>query len=123
VAVGERVGVTYLASVCGACELCKSGRERFCARGTQHGYSHHGAMASIANVAAQQLAKIPDSLPAEVAAPLCCAGWTAFGSVRGTGLSAGQSVGLFGMGGLGHLAVQYARHLGLRVAAADVVEA
>ena len=56
------------------------------------------------------------------AAPLCCAGWTAYGALREAALRPGQSVALFGMGGLGHLAIQYARHLGLRVAAVDVSE-
>ena len=58
-------------------------------------------------------------LPAEVAAPLCCAGWTAYGALREAGLERGQTVALFGYGGLGHLALQMARHQGLRVAVAD----
>jgi propanol-preferring alcohol dehydrogenase len=122
-AVGDRVGVTYLASTCGACELCTSGQERFCLRGLQHGYTHHGAMGTTVNVAAQQLVRVPDDLPAERAAPLCCAGWTAMGAVRGADLAPGQRLAIFGLGGVGHLAVQYARHLGLRVAAADVSDA
>jgi alcohol dehydrogenase, propanol-preferring len=123
VKAGDRVGVTYLATTCGTCELCTTGLERYCAKQTQHGYTRHGAMAERALVAAQHTIKIPEGLPAEKAAPLCCAGWTAYGAVRGAGLRAGQRIALFGMGGLGHLAVQYARHLGLEVVAADVVEA
>ncbi|HKE19583.1 MAG TPA: zinc-binding dehydrogenase [Kofleriaceae bacterium] len=121
--VGDRVGITYLASTCGICDRCRAGEERFCPRQLQHGYSHHGAMGSIVNVVAQQLARVPPGLAAELAAPLCCAGWTALGAVRGAGLAAGQRLAIFGMGGLGHLAVQYARHLGLQVAAVDVSEA
>ncbi|HEU5060578.1 MAG TPA: zinc-binding dehydrogenase [Kofleriaceae bacterium] len=120
VARGERVGVTFIASTCGRCELCAAGHERFCARQLQHGYTAHGAMRQLANVAARHLVKVPADLPAERAAPLCCAGWTALGAVRGAGLVAGQRLGVFGLGGVGHLAVQYARHLGLEVVAVDV---
>ncbi len=122
-AVGDRVGVTYLASTCGACELCAAGLERFCPRQEQHGFSRHGAMGTVVNVAAQQLVRVPPGLAAELAAPLCCAGWTALGAVRGAGLAAGQRLAIFGMGGLGHLALQYALHLGLRAVAVDVSEA
>ena len=73
-------------------------------------------------VPAPLLFRVPDTLPAAEAAPLCCAGWTAYGALREAALRPGQSVALFGMGGLGHLAIQYARHLGLRVAAVDVSE-
>ena len=122
VAVGDRVGITFLASTCGACELCRSGRERHCARQLNSGYTAHGALASRAVVQAQYLAKIPSSLNAAEAAPVCCAGWTAYGAVRESGLAAGQLLGIFGMGGLGHLAQQYAAVRGLRVAAVDVSE-
>jgi propanol-preferring alcohol dehydrogenase len=120
--IGDRVGITFLASTCGACELCLSGRERFCPRQLNFGYTVHGALAAYAVLPAPFLVRVPDSLPAAEAAPLCCAGWTAYGALRESGLQPGQSVALFGMGGLGHLAIQYARHLGLRVAAVDVSE-
>jgi propanol-preferring alcohol dehydrogenase len=122
IAVGDRVGITFLASTCGACELCLSGRERFCPRQLNFGYTVHGVLAGYAVVPAPLLFRVPDALPAAEAAPLCCAGWTAWGALREAGLHPGQSVALFGMGGLGHLAIQYARHLGLRVAAVDVSE-
>jgi propanol-preferring alcohol dehydrogenase len=79
-------------------------------------------LAGYAVVPSPLLFRVPDALPAAEAAPLCCAGWTAYGALREAGLRPGQSVAIFGMGGLGHLAIQYARHLGLRVAAADVSE-
>jgi propanol-preferring alcohol dehydrogenase len=122
VSVGDRVGITFLASTCGTCELCLSGRERYCARQLNSGYTAHGALANLAVVRAQYLAKIPDSLDAAEAAPICCAGWTAYGAVREAGLTAGQLLGVFGMGGLGHLAQQYAAARGVRVAAVDVSE-
>jgi alcohol dehydrogenase, propanol-preferring len=119
---GDRAGITFLASTCGACDLCRSGRQRFCSRQLNFGYTVQGALAAYAVAPAAFLVRVPDALPAEQAAPLCCAGWTAFGALREAALQPGQSVALFGMGGLGHLAVQYARHLGLRVAAVDVSE-
>src|SRR5580704_18212092 len=75
VTAGDRVGITFLASTCGECELCRSGRERYCARQWNSGYTVHGAMASRAVVRAQYLARIPDELNAAEAAPICCAGW------------------------------------------------
>lgn len=119
---GDRAGITFLASSCGICELCATGSERFCAKQRNSGYTVHGALAGYATVAAQHLARVPDGMSAAQTAPLCCAGWTAYRAVREAGLAAGRKIALFGMGGLGHLAVQYARHCGLRVAAADVSE-
>lgn len=121
-APGDRVGLTFLASTCGVCDQCRGARERFCPRQLNFGYTVHGALSQYAVVPAPLLFRVPDSLSAAQAAPLCCAGWTAYGALREAGLRPGQSVALFGMGGLGHLAIQYARHLGLRVAAADVSE-
>jgi alcohol dehydrogenase, propanol-preferring len=121
-AIGERAGITFLASTCGVCELCLSGRERFCGRQLNFGYTVNGALSGYAVLPAPFLVRVPDTLAAADAAPLCCAGWTAYGALREAGLRPGQSVALFGMGGLGHLAIQYARHLGLRVAAVDVSE-
>ena len=122
-AVGDRVGVTFLASTCGACEPCRAGHERFCPRQVQHGFSRHGAMGQVINAAAAHLVRVPDGLPAVAAAPLCCAGWTALGAVRGAGLPPGGRLAVVGLGGVGHLAVQYARQLGIKVVAVDVNEA
>lgn len=119
---GDRAGITFLASSCGGCELCATGFERFCAKQRNFGYTVHGALAGYATVAAQHLARVPDGMPASEAAPLCCAGWTAYRAVQEAGLEPGGKIALFGMGGLGHLAVQYARHRGLQVAAVDVSE-
>src|SRR5438876_5327058 len=122
IAAGDRVGITFLAATCGECELCRSGRERYCARQLNSGYTVHGALATHAVVRTQYLAKIPDAMSAAEAAPVCCAGWTAYGAVRESGLRKGQLLGIFGMGGLGHLAQQYAAIGGLQVAAVDVSE-
>src|SRR5437660_4398852 len=87
VAAGDRVGITFLAATCGECELCRSGRERYCARQLNSGYTAHGALASRAVVCTQYLVKIPDSLNAAEAAPVCCAGWTAYGALRASGVA------------------------------------
>jgi alcohol dehydrogenase, propanol-preferring len=120
---GDRAGMTFLATTCGACELCASGRERFCAKQTNFGYSLDGALSQYAISPAAVLTPLPDDLPAAALAPLCCAGWTAYGALREAGLTSGQSVALFGFGGLGHLALQIARLQNLRVAVADILEA
>src|SRR5262249_34840420 len=109
-ATGDRVGITFLASTCGVCPLCSAGSERFCPRQLNFGYTVNGALADWAVVPAPLLFSVPESLEAGGAAPLCCAGWTAYGALREAALQRGDSVALFGMGGLGHLAIQYARH-------------
>lgn len=129
-AAGGRVGITFMGTTCAACEWCRSGRERFCPKQTNFGYSLNGALSEYAIVPAAALVAIPEDLPAVEAAPLCCAGWTAYGALREAGLGAsasadgvrGQKVALFGYGGLGHLALQMARHRGWRVAVVDLSE-
>src|SRR6185369_1704146 len=96
--------------------------ERFCPKQANFGYSLNGALTEVATVPASGLVRVPADLPAAEAAPLCCAGWTAYGALRESGLVSGQKVGLFGYGGLGHLALQMALHRGLRVAAVDLSE-
>ncbi|HYW41701.1 MAG TPA: alcohol dehydrogenase catalytic domain-containing protein [Bryobacteraceae bacterium] len=119
---GDRAGITFLATTCGACEWCLSGRERFCPKQSNFGFSRDGALSEYAVVPAAALVRVPASLSAGAAAPLCCAGWTAYGALREAGLASGQTVALFGFGGLGHLALQMARLRHLRVAVADVSE-
>ncbi len=120
---GDRAGITFLAATCGACEWCLSGRERFCPRQTNFGYTRDGALAAYIVAPAAALVRVPRDLPPAVAAPLCCAGWTACGALREAALTAGQTVALFGYGGLGHLALQLARERAARVAVVDVSEA
>jgi propanol-preferring alcohol dehydrogenase len=122
-AVGDRAGITFLGTTCGACELCRSGRERYCAKQTNFGYSLQGALAEYAVAPVAALARVPAAVDAAALAPMCCAGWTAYGAVSEAGLAPGQTVALFGFGGLGHLALQVARHQGLRVAVVDTSEA
>ena len=118
-APGDRVGITFLGTTCGGCEWCVSGRERFCPKQTNFGYTLQGALSDLVIAPARALVRVPDGLAAEIAAPLCCAGWTAYRALREAGLESGQTVALFGYGGLGHLALQMAKHMGVRVAVSD----
>jgi propanol-preferring alcohol dehydrogenase len=118
-APGDRVGITFLAASCGLCEFCFTERERFCLKQRNFGFTAPGALTQYATVPIPQLFRVPENVRAAEVAPLCCAGWSAYGALRESGLRETQTVALFGMGGLGHLAIQYARHLGLSVAAVD----
>lgn len=120
---GDRVGITFLGSTCGTCEYCRTGRERFCPRQRNLGFTMDGALCGYGLAHSSQVIRIPDDIPAAALAPLCCAGWTAYGALREAALCPGQSVALFGYGGLGQLALQYGRAQGLRVAVADVSQA
>jgi propanol-preferring alcohol dehydrogenase len=116
---GDRAGITFLGTTCGTCVWCEAGRERFCPKQTNFGFTLQGALGERVLAPAAGLVPVPDALAAPVAAPLCCAGWTAFGALREAALEPGQTIALFGFGGLGHLALQLALHQGLRVAVVD----
>jgi propanol-preferring alcohol dehydrogenase len=120
--VGDRAGVTFLGATCGSCEWCSTGRRRYCPKQSNFGYTLQGALSDYVIAPVKALARVPDELPADVAAPLCCAGWTAYRALAEAGVDRGQSLALFGYGGLGHLALQMARHRGLRVSVSDPVE-
>jgi propanol-preferring alcohol dehydrogenase len=119
---GDRAGMTFLGTTCETCEWCLSGRERFCPKQANFGYTLQGALSDFVIAPAAALVRIPETLPAAVAAPLCCAGWTAYRALRESALERGQTVALFGFGGLGQLALQIARHRGLEVAVFDPSE-
>lgn len=119
--VGDRVGIAFLHRACGACEFCLTGRETCCPQQVHTGYMVDGALAEYAVAAADYVARIPENLSSLQAAPLCCAGLTSYKALRTAALKTGEWVAIFGAGGLGHLAIQLARHMGLRVAVVDVV--
>jgi propanol-preferring alcohol dehydrogenase len=121
--IGDRVGITFLGTTCGACEFCRAGERQYCPKQTNFGFTLHGALAEYAIAPASALVRVPDGVDAAALAPMCCAGWTAAAAVREAGLRAGQTAALFGFGGLGHLALQMARAAGARVAVADMSEA
>jgi propanol-preferring alcohol dehydrogenase len=117
---GDRVGVPWLHSACGACEHCITGWETLCGSQKNTGYSVNGGFAEYALAQASHAAHIPESLAFADAAPVLCAGVTTYKGLKETEVRPGQWVVISGIGGLGHMAVQYARAMGMRVAAVDV---
>jgi len=121
--VGERVSVAWLGSACGHCGYCVSGWETLCESQQNSGYSVNGAWAEYAVADDRYVVTVPDSVTSLDAAPLTCAGVTTFKAIKVSGIQPGETTAVFGIGGLGHLAVQYARILGGRVIAVDIEEA
>ncbi|MFE0450438.1 alcohol dehydrogenase [Streptomyces sp. NPDC058914] len=114
---GDRVGVGFLNGHCGECESCRRGDFVNCQNQPQTGTTTDGGYAEVAYARASGLVRIPDGLSAIDAAPLLCAGLTTFTALQQGLARAGSLVAVQGIGGLGHLALQYARSLGYRVAA------
>src|SRR3954452_17233917 len=114
---GERAGVGWFGGNCGHCEACRSGDLIACENMGVPGVTFDGGYADYVVVPSGALAKLPDDLPSEEAAPLMCAGITTFNALRRSGALPGSLVAVLGVGGLGHLAVQYATKLGYEVAA------
>src|SRR5258707_7021892 len=102
---------------CGRCEPCRGGDLVNCRNQEFTGIQHDGGYAEVMIVKASGLMSIPDDLSAAAAAPLLCAGLTTFSALRNAPAKAGDLVAVLGIGGLGHLGVQYARHMGFEVAA------
>ena len=115
--VGQRVGVGFLGGSCGYCEFCRNGDLVNCQNQEYTGIHHDGGYAEVMIAKASGLVSIPDDLASADAAPLLCAGITTFSALRNSPAKAGDLVAVLGIGGLGHLAVQYARHMGFEVAA------
>jgi propanol-preferring alcohol dehydrogenase len=114
--IGQRVGVGFLGGSCGYCEFCRHGDLVNCKNQSYTGVHSDGGYAEIMLVKASGLVAIPDGLSSVDAAPLLCAGLTTFNALRNAA-KAGDLVAVLGIGGLGHLAVQYARQMGFEVAA------
>jgi propanol-preferring alcohol dehydrogenase len=121
--VGERVSIAWLGSACGHCRYCISGWETLCGSQQNSGYSVNGAWAEYAVADDRYVVTVPDTVTSFDAAPLTCAGVTTFKAIKVSGIQAGETAAVFGIGGLGHLAVQYARILGGRVIAVDIEDA
>lgn len=120
--IGDRVGVPWLFSACGHCEYCQSGRETLCASQLNTGFSVNGGHAEYLVANADFVARIPEELDPFVAAPVLCAGVTVYKALKESDTVPGQWVAINGVGGLGHLAIQYARAMGRRVVAIDVAD-
>jgi alcohol dehydrogenase, propanol-preferring len=117
---GDRVGIAWLHSACGHCEYCLSGWETLCPEQQNSGYSVNGSFAEYALGQADYLGRIPKNLSFVDAAPILCAGVTTYKGLKQTGARPGEWVVISGCGGLGHVAVQYAKAMGLHVAAVDL---
>src|SRR5215467_12329693 len=115
--VGQRVGVGFLAGSCGHCGYCRAGDLVNCQNQGYTGTHTDGGYAEVMIAKASGLISIPDGLNSVDAAPLLCAGLTTFSALRNAPAKAGDLVAVLGIGGLGHLAVQYARQMGFEVAA------
>jgi len=119
--VGSRVGVPWLHDSCDHCRQCLTGWESFCASHRAHGYSVNGAFAEFVIVKERFAAPIPDALDSASAAPLMCAGVTAFGAVQRAEIGPGKTCVVFGCGGLGQYAIQLAKLHGASVIAVDAL--
>lgn len=120
VEIGERVGVPWLYWTCGECEFCREGNENLCTRQKITGVTVDGGYAEFVRVPASHAVKIPAGLSSLEAAPLFCAGVTVFRALEQAGLSRGQRLAIFGLGGLGHLALQIGLGAGAHVTAVDI---
>ncbi|AZV93223.1 alcohol dehydrogenase AdhP [Bordetella sp. J329] len=117
---GDRVGIPWLYSACGYCEHCLGGWETLCEKQQNAGYSVNGGFAEYALANASYVGLLPKNVDFIEIAPILCAGVTVYKGLKMTDTKAGQWVAISGIGGLGHVAVQYARAMGLNVAAVDV---
>lgn len=122
VAVGDLVGNAWLASACGECEYCETGWETLCPNQRNSGYSVDGSFGQYMVVDSRYCPVIPSGVDPAGAAPVLCAGVTVYKGLKMTDTRPGEWVLVSGIGGLGHLAVQYAVAMGRRVAAIDVDE-
>ena len=114
---GQRVGVGWHGGHCFVCDACRRGDFLLCAAGKVTGITFDGGYQEYMLVPAEAVAAIPEDLPAAEAAPLLCAGITVYNALRHAGARAGDLVAVQGIGGLGHLGIQYARQMGFRTVA------
>jgi len=122
VSVGDRVAMPWLGYACGCCNYCVSGRETLCLEQEMMGYTIDGGFGEYAVAFARYVVKVPESVDSFDAAPLTCAGVTTYKAVKVAGTRSSDFVAVFGVGGLGHLAIQYAAIAGGRVVAVDIVD-
>ena len=114
---GQRVGVGWHGGHCFVCDPCRRGNFILCQVEKITGISYDGGYSEYVVVPAEAVAAMPDDLPADEAAPLLCAGITVYNSLRNAGARAGDLVAVQGIGGLGHLGIQFARQMGFRTVA------
>lgn len=117
---GDRVGIPWLHSACGYCPHCRTGWETLCPEQKNSGYSVNGSFAEYALADPNYVGLLPATLPMAPAAPVLCAGVTVYKAIKEAEARPGEWVLISGIGGLGHMAVQYAKAMGLHVAAIDI---
>ena len=122
VAIGARVAMPWLGYACGVCDYCVSGWETLCLEQKNMGYSIDGAFGEYAVAYSRYVVRVPDGLDPFDAAPLTCAGVTTYKAIKVAGTRSSDLVAVFGVGGLGHLAIQYAAIAGGRVIAVDLFD-
>lgn len=118
--IGDRVGVPWIYWSCGECEFCRQGDENLCSRQMITGVTVDGGYAEFMKARATHVEKIPSRLSSTEVAPLFCAGVTVLRALRQSKISRGQRLAIFGVGGLGHLAIQIGRNLGAEITAIDI---
>jgi alcohol dehydrogenase, propanol-preferring len=119
---GDRVGVPWLHSACGHCEHCMTGWETLCDTQQMTGYTINGGYAEYTLADPSYVGRLPDTLAFTPAAPVLCAGVTVYKGLKVLDCKPGDWVVISGVGGLGHMAVQYAKAMGFHVAAVDVAD-
>ena len=120
--LGDRVGVPWIHWTCGSCDPCREGNENLCAKQKITGVTVDGGFAEFIKAPASHAVKIPAEVPPIEAAPLLCAGLTAYRALKQASILPGQRVAIFGVGGLGHLAVQIGHGMSAEVIALDIAE-
>jgi propanol-preferring alcohol dehydrogenase len=119
---GDGVGLAWLHDACGACEYCITGWETLCGNQHNSGYSVNGSFAEYAVGSAAYVARLPARSDFVALAPILCAGVTTYKGIKESETKAGEWLAISGIGGLGHIAIQYAKAMGIHVAALDVSE-
>lgn len=119
--IGDRVSIAWFFEGCGTCEYCITGRETFCRQAKNAGFSVDGAMAEQCIVNADYAVKVPEGLDPAQASSISCAGVTCYKAIKVSGVEPGQWVAIYGIGGLGNLAIQYAKNVfNAKVIAIDI---
>lgn len=119
---GDAVGLAWLHDACGACEYCLTGWETLCEQQHNSGYSVNGSFGEYAIGAADYVARLPEASDFAALAPILCAGVTTYKGIRECDVRPGEWIAISGIGGLGHVAIQYAKAMGLDVVALDVTQ-
>jgi propanol-preferring alcohol dehydrogenase len=120
--IGDRVGVPWIHWTCGECEFCREGNENLCRQQKITGVTVDGGYAEFVKAPASHALRIPDGLSSAQVAPLFCAGVTVYRALKRAAILPGQRLAVFGIGGLGHLSLQFGKALGAEVVAIDITE-